>query len=247
MPVTMRQIVTDSMIEIGVLDPDESPTSTQANLGLQKLIRLFNLWNGQRRAVYATAFLEFTLTPNLSPHTIGPSGATFSATIRPVSIDGANLILTDVDPVIDQPINIRDNQWWLTQTIKGLETGYPTDLYYQPDWPNGKLYFWPVPTTAWGVQLMARVLLDEAITLDSTFTLPPGYREAVTLTLAEMLCRPFGKTSSADLRLDATRARGQVFGNNAQIPRLRTKDAGMTTALGPRPKFNYLIGSDNPG
>lgn len=243
MPVTMRQIVRDALLEIQVLDPSESPTDSQANQGLNQLGRLFNLWNAQRRAVYATAFLEYTLVPSLSPHSIGPTGATWTAAIRPVSIDGANLVLNNVTPTITQPIAVVDNQWWLNQTIPGLQTGYPTDVYYQPDWPNGKLYFWPVPTTAWPVTLMARVLLDDTLTLDDPFSLPPGYQQAVTLTLAEQLCRPFGQPRPPTLALDASRARAQVFGNNAQIPTLRTHDAGMTTKVVTRPTFNYLIGS----
>lgn len=242
MPVTMRTIVRDALIEIGVLDPDEAATSPEANFGLGKLQRLLNNWNAERRAVYATAFLEFTFTPNLAPHTIGPTGATFTVPQRPVSIESAYVVLNNVSPAVNIPITVRDASWWDGVIVPALATTYPTDVYYQPDWPNGQLNFWPVPQSAWGVGLMARVLLDDTLTLDQTFTLPPGYQDAVTLTLAEMLATAHGRPVSPELKFGAMRARSRAFANNDQTPRLHTADAGMTTDADRRSTFNYLIG-----
>jgi hypothetical protein len=48
-----------------------------------------------------------------------------------------------------------------------------------------------VPTTGLSVTLMTRQVLA-ALTLASTFTMPPGYQSAVTLTLAEHCAAAFG-------------------------------------------------------
>jgi len=93
---------------------------------------------------------------------------------------------------------------------------------------------------------MCRVLLDESVALASTFSLPPGYRQAMTLTLAEMATRPYGIPPDriSTLRVDAAAARALIFGNNDQVPRLRTADYGMTPgAGGRRADFNWLNGS----
>lgn len=245
MAITIRQLCTDAAREIGVANGDGSALdASDAAVLLGLLRRLLNAWNANRLAVYATAFPEYTLVPNLSPHTIGPSGATWTATLRPVSLEGANLILTTSSPNVNTPITVRDAQWWLGQSVPDLTSTFPTDVYYQPDYPNGKLFFWPVPTTAYDVQLMVRVLLDESVDLSDTFELPPGYQQAITLTLAEMAQRPFSRPYDGSLAQDATRARAAIFDNNAVVPRLVTKDAGMTPgSSGNRADFNWLTGS----
>lgn len=248
--MTIQDIVTDALLEPGILADGETPNAGQSSTVLKKLRRLLNNWNADRRAVYATAFVTNTLTAGLSPHTIGPTGATWTVTQRPVSVDGANLILAGSGGAADTylPITIRDAAWWNAQTVPGLESSVPTDLYYQPDWPNGKLYFWPVPDTADDVQLMLRVLLDDTVDLTDTFTLPPGYQDAITLTLSASICRMFGVPLdvSADLAQQAKLARARIFSNNEQPTRIQTADAGMQASNGTRPTYNYLIGSYFP-
>ena len=35
------------------------------------------------------------------------------------------------------------------ERVPTLTGTIPTDLYYEPDWPNGSCFLWPVPTIAW--------------------------------------------------------------------------------------------------
>ena len=243
--MTFQTIATDVLSELGAIQANETPTAADSVAVLGKIRRLLNNWNADRRAVYATAFPEYTLVPNLSPHTIGPTGATFTATERPVSLDGCNLIINTSPTAVNTPIKVRDFQWWLGQTIPGISTTYPTDVYYQPDWPNGKLFFWPVPTAAYDVQLMIRVLLNDIPDLTTTFTLPPGYQDAITLTVAEDCFSIFPSTAPAVMPLimqKAREARSRIFDNNDQPLRLRTRDAGMEVNQGRRGDFNFWTG-----
>lgn len=241
--MTFRAIATEAAQEIGIIASGETLSADDANVVLGKIRRLLNNWNADRRAVYATAFPEYTLVPNLSPHTIGPSGATWTATIRPVSISGANLILSNGGTPTNLSIKIRDDQWWLNQVVPTISTTVPTDLYYQPDWPNGSLYFWPVPSAAYDVQLMIRVLLNDVPDLDTTFTLPPGYHDAMVLSTAEACSgKLFGVALTPELQLSASQARSRVFDNNDQDPRLKTKDSGMQSMSGRRGDFNFWSG-----
>ena len=123
--------------------------------------------------------------------------------------------------------------------MPGLETSIPTDVYYQPDWPNGKLYFWPVPTVAYQVDLETRVLLSQLVLTDS-FDLPPGYRDAVTLTLAEQASRGFGRPVLPDLAASAAKSRARVFANNDVTPGITTDDSGMPSSEGSY--FNWRSG-----
>jgi hypothetical protein len=207
-PTTALNICQDALFEIGVLAPGESLQAADGAFALGKLNRLIDNWNAERAAVYSDQFEAYTLVPSLAPHTIGPTGATFTVTQRPVTIEGASVILDNVTPAVYVPIAVRDAAWWDAQTVPDLTAEFPTDVYYEPAWPNGKLWFWPVPTTAYGVNLMTRIVLAE-LTLASSFSLPPGYKDAITLTLAEDLASPYGAQISQITREKARDARAR--------------------------------------
>lgn len=247
--MTIQDIVTDALLEPGIIADGETPSANQSTVVLKKLRRLLNNWNAEKRAVYANTFITNTLVPNLSPHTIGPTGATWTQTERPVSVDGASLILTgNPSPLVYLPITLRDDVWWNAQTVPALATSVPTDLYYSADWPNGSLYFWPVPNTAYDVRLMIRIVLNDTVNLTTTFDLPQGYQDAITLTLAHSICRMFGVDMGVtqDLMQQAKLARARIFSNNDQATRIQTADAGMQASKGNRPTWNYHIGSYFP-
>jgi hypothetical protein len=223
---TKRSILTAALREIGALGPTDTIGDDEADVAGDVFDRVFDDWNAERRAVYASTLQTFTLTPNLSPHTIGPSG-TFNVTQRPIEIESAGLVLTSGSLPIRRPIHIRDKAWYAGVRAKSLASAIPENLYYEPDWPLGKVFFVTVPSTAYSVELLLRMLLT-ALALDDAFTMPPGYRSAVTLTVAEACADgPFARTLSRDFRDRAGKARMRVFGNNVSPPRIATRDAGM--------------------
>lgn len=245
---TIRDILTDAYLEAGIHAPGESLSDENAAFGLSKLNRLLDRWNAERLKVYATLFSEFTFTPNLSPHTIGPTG-TFVVSQRPVSIESAQTILNTVSPPVKTPIRMQDAAWWASVTVPGVTSTQPTDLYYNPTWPDGTLNFWPVPTIAYDVELQSRVLLA-SVGLNDTFSLPPGYQDAITLSVGEDLIPSYGvpEQTASGLRADARRARAIIEANNDPTPKLVTQDAGMPSGQesSTRTTWNYRTGLYNP-
>lgn len=232
-----RDIVTAALLEMGGIGIDETPDDAIMVFGLEKLNRILDNWNAESGAVFAEAFNTYTLTAALTPHLIGPTG-TWVVTQRPQEVVGAALVLS-ATPDVERPIWPRDADWWQNQRVKSLSTSYPTDLYYEPDWPNGKLFFWPVPDAPADVVLRTRVLLAQ-LTLNTAYALPPGYKDATVLTLAEDLCSPLGRQMPADLAFRASKSRGRVFNANAVTPRLATRDAGMPRGGNRGRTYNHL-------
>jgi hypothetical protein len=241
MPVTTRQVLTDALVELGVYDIAQVPSDADMRVMLGKLNRLLDNWNAERAAVYAETFATFTLVPNQQIHTIGPADSTptWEVTQRPVSIDGANVVLNNVSPAVYTPIAVHDVDWWRGLSVPGVTSQFPTDLYYEASWPLGQVYLWPVPTVAYDVELQLRFVLAE-LGLADEFSLPPGYKDAIVLTVAEQAARSFGKPVDPTLRMDAAKARARIFANNDVTPRITTNDAGMPSPS--RPYFNYRTG-----
>lgn len=236
-------IITQAMIEIGVLDPNETPTGPEANLVLIKLNRMLDSWNADKRYVYTVQFNQYPIVPNLQPHTIGPaSGATFQVNQRPVKLESCQLILNNVTPEIRYPMNVRDSVWWSQKSAFAVSGSLPTDVYYEPDWPNGSLFLWPVPTTNYLLELTTWTVLGE-LQLASIFCMPPGYMDAVVYSLAIALCPSFATQPSPALALLAAKAIERIQSANIKSPRLGTRDAGIPKAEPARPYFNYLTGT----
>lgn len=218
--MTYRDLVTNAAKELNIVDASDVLDAADAVFILGKLNRILDRWNGLGIASYVVQFYTPTLTPSLQPHTIGPTGVLLFA-VRPDSIPGANRF----DGTTKTPIRIHDEQWWLRQSTPAQTGTFVTDLYYRPSWPNGELFFWPVPSSANVIELMMRVPFAIG-TLNTTFSLPPGFEDAVTLTLAEEIAEAFGATPGPQLMQGAASARAQLFSNHQKRYPLRS-DRGL--------------------
>jgi hypothetical protein len=210
--------------------------------GLIFLNQQVNYWAARGCYAYTTTFTVYTLTPGHQPHQIGPGlpPPDFDIALRPVDIASASIILPGQSPV-DVPVKLRDRAWWAANSVKSIQSTIPTDLYYEADFPNGELWFWPIPNTGHDVRLEGNVVLQEFLTLDDCFIAPQAYRSAVTLTLAEELCDVWGTPTPPNLPRRALKARDALQSNNYLPPRIASADYG--TFSGPSGDFSYLTGT----
>jgi hypothetical protein len=249
---TWNDIIADALIEINAYGPTDSIDPAEVQLAIRKLSRLIDQWAARKIFAFATTFTEYTLTPNHSPHLIGPGVTTPPDFVcltpaRPARIRSAALVLNDQTPGVDLTLRIRDRAWWANQRVKGLSSDVPTDLYYETDFPNGALYFWPIPAYAYGVRLetetaLTSVPLNTAGEADptQTFSAPEGYENAAYLTLAEHLCDAYGRPMPASLPQRAKEARIALQSNNAKSRRTGSADYGVSSRR--RGGFNYYSG-----
>lgn len=249
-PVTGNDLVVSALMELGVVGIGETPEGSLADFVLQKANRLIDTWNAKRQAVWAVDFLTFTLTAGLQPIRIGPTGD-FVVAQRPVSIDAANIILTNTSPNTRVPVYVHsDPAWWMSVSTPSTTSDLPSDLFYNPsmvattgDPENGDIYLWAKQSFPYDIELMVRVVLAE-IAYTTNITMPQGYWDALVLTLAEDCATPLKRVASPLMRQKAKDARAQIFANNTIVPSITTADAGMPTrAMGSkRSNWNWLNG-----
>lgn len=236
---TFSQVFADAYTRIRVGRAGDAMNGEDADYILQVFNSVLDAWNGQRRAVYADLFNDYTLTPTLNPHTIG-AGGTFNVTQRPESLDGAALNIGGA-PNSFLRITVRDEAWYKRLLTPGVSASVVTDVYYSKEWPLGKLYFYPVPDTAYGVRLWTRALLAAVTDATQNFSLPPGYQEALTLELARKIAPGFGQQWTPELEIARREAIDVLFGNNDEEPRIATRDGGIPSSGGGTPNgFNWL-------
>jgi hypothetical protein len=254
-PLTYKalDLITDAFIEIGACPPGESPSPEEQQWGLRKLNDLIDEWQARKPFVYSYVYSVFTLVAGLSPHTIGPSGlATFSTGTqpRPVRLESSALLLNISPGQVDFLMNIRDHVWWAENQVKSIQTSVPTDVYYDPTFPDGSLYFWPVPNIDYQVRLQFWQMVAQFVTIQDPIggpggpnTLPPAWRAALKLSLAEMLLPGSNREANPVLIRRAIEARKALFSANDKSPRMRTQDSGMPKGRGGnRADFNWATG-----
>lgn len=245
--MTFADIINSALTELNAIDPGGSPTTVDQTWVLDKLNRLFDRWAARGILAFNVTFSEFNLTANHSPTTIGPTGD-FTVAQRPVLVESAQFQLSPgsgSNPAVWTWINVQDDQWWASNTIPDLTNSIITNLYYSPDWPNGKLYFWPICTGTNKVRLELWGLLPQNSSTSTTFSLPPGYWDAVIWNLAASLIPSFTNISpdvAADVRAQAKMSLKDIEANNIASPRIQTIDFGMPRKSA-RPDYNFLNGS----
>lgn len=250
---TIKDLLTGVLTEIRVARAGDVPSPEDMDLVLFVVNELLDEWNADQRAAYTQTFSDFTLTPALNPHTIGPAGSgpaganpTFVvATARPVAITAAQLNLGGA-PAVYTPIEVIDDAAYRALPIPGLAQTIPTKLLYSPDWTDpmnlgtgyGAIYFWGVPQTAYTVRLWYRFLLAQITDTTLNVSWPQGYRSALRLTAAERAASMFGQLVAPTTTEAARLARERVFGNNDDDVRIATADAGLGGSSG-LSTFNY--------
>lgn len=244
-----------AMLKIGAIDPyDTIDAQEAADIQAQANI-LVDSWNAAEAYVWANTFFTGLLTPNIQPHLIGPGGtANFNQAAgilqRPVKILDANILLNALagPPWIGQTtvrLSVKVHQdkgkWWSAKKAPGVASTTPTDMYYEPDWPNGSMFIWVVPKVAYPLELLLQTLLVQ-YQLADTVTLPPGGLMAFVYSLAEMIAPDFDLPWTQALE-QLKRAALRRFTNlNIGSPVMGTKDAGIPGGQvgGKRSDWNYI-------
>jgi hypothetical protein len=241
-PPSMLDLITNALIEIGAYSMGEPVDASEATFCMSKFNRMLDSWNTQKLYAYNRMFASIPLIPNHQPHTIGP-GANFDTPQRPVTIENANIVLNTVNPPVRSSLNIRDDDWWANQRVQGIATTLPTDLYYSPEFPIGNMYLWPIPTLNYLLEIWSRVVLSQVGALNVILSLPPGYEDALTLSLAEILISPFQAQLNPVLIKNAQMARSAIQRTNSKAPTISTMDSGMPSNAGRNiTSFNYRTG-----
>lgn len=256
--VQAQVIVNDALSEINALAQGETPGAGDASFALGRLNQIADAWNAQGDKIWGVDFQEYTLVPNLSPHTIGPSGGTPVPTFampagtnnRPVTIKNAAININTTTPNVFVPLTVHAGKpgadWYAANSVPGIVTSIPVDVYYSPDEPNGSLYFWPIPNQNYGVRLEIWSAIATYANLAGKIQMPPGYQLALMRTLAEDLIAPFQVTDAtliAQVIRKAAMARAAIAIQNVRPLGINTLDSGIPSGRPSRPNYNWLNGS----
>lgn len=233
---TVRDLFKDSLKIIGAIAAGETPTSTEMSDGLRVLNRMIGQWSTQNLLIFTRVREEFTLTPSDGSYTIGSTGD-FN-TSRPMEIEAATLEDQSSSPTLELPVNILTLEQWAAIGQKDLQSTYPTDLYFDDNYPLATINLWPVPTVANKLVLYSLKPLSNFATADDNVALPPGYEEAIVYNWAKRLAPEYGKAWSVENEDLAKKALGNIKRRNSKVQVMSCDPASLPM----RPYWDWRTG-----
>lgn len=197
---TAATIVRGAFETIGVLGEGQTLDSAKGADGFRRLNLMIRSWSLQNLTIPVTVREVFDLEANKGgpddPYTIG-DGGDFDTDRPPTqnALVGAGLILTNSDPTVEIPRAIFTDTMWEALQIKDLTSGgsgVPTCVYYNPTYPLGRIYLWPIPSTDENdLALYLRKPLAAFPSQTATVNVPDGSEEAMEYNLALRLMGPY--------------------------------------------------------
>lgn len=237
--VTAGDIIQDALELLGVYSPGMTVTAADSSRCLSVLSDLMDVWSNESLACYDWLTQTFTLVPGVSQYTVGPGGTI--AGQRPIRISDA----AGAAYLLDQNQNrylmdVLDNQTWNIQTTFVSSSDLPTSIFYDPQFPLGILNVWPTPITGYTCSFMSYSQLGDFATLQSPFSLPPGYKRAITTNLCLSL-KPYFANAQIDPLIvqEAMQTKGAIKRSN-----MRTQISVMDPELVSRGTSTYNIYND---
>jgi len=174
---SVRDVIRSSLRKIGAVAAGETPTAAEEQDALKAFNSLLENWFGEGVVVFASVKETKTLTASDAEYTWGSGGDI--TTTRPNEVLGAFIR----DGTTDHPIDIIGERQYRGISDKSTE-GRPEKLFYQPEYPLGKIYLYFTPNSAYALHLWSRKVLAEVTAIAGDVAFPPQYKRAIEFNLA---------------------------------------------------------------
>lgn len=188
---TAGDLIAFTLRASGICGVGQTPSSEDANTGLQLLRMMLAQWQRKRWLVPSLIDLPITSTGAAS-YSIGP--------VRPTKLHAAfaRMNAGGLNP-IDYGLGIIEaREDYSAIGLKSLST-FPLVAWLDTAWPTGRVYVWPIPPAG---QYELHFIFPEALPTYSAMTdpinLPPEYLEALMWSLCVRLQMSYGLTARPD-------------------------------------------------
>jgi len=208
---TGTTIITRALRLLGAAGSGATITTAEGTDGLEALNAMLDSWRTERLMVYAITQISWTATGATS-YTIAASGGTVTAE-RPVRVEYAAWN----DGTNDLPVEMLRLRCEYDAIPTKSDTGQPAYAYYNPTYPAGTLYLWPVPGSG-TVKLGVWTAFSALSAVGDSVSLPPGYEDALVYNLAVRMAPEFGVMAPQLLMELARETKAAIKRANMEIP-----------------------------
>jgi hypothetical protein len=220
---TVNDVITDALLDLGILAEGEVPTASQSTQGLRRLVRFLKLCRTENLYIPLIARATATLTPSATSFTVGTGGNI--NIVRPglQQVEKVNYLDSSVSPANEISLGpLMTEAEYEAIPMKTQTSSRPARVYYSPTYPLGTLIPWPISTGAslqWVFYYHAA--LADFAAISDTVTVPDGYEQFLVKSIALELAPSFGvREINPALIQQATEARRMVTRSNQRAVEL---------------------------
>lgn len=222
--MTVTDLITRSLQDLNICAAGDTPDPNDVQTAFDRLNDFVDDLKNDGLIVYTLTRTTWTLTPNVASYTVGSSGTI--AILRPPSAQAIpnigfidNSLATPYERTLG-PLLTDDE--YAAIGLKTLTSPFPTAFYYNPTFPTGTLYPFPIPTASSLVGVLyAETPVDEFTAVTDTVSLPPGYRRFFRNQLTIELASAFETQPPPTVVQAAMEARERIKRTNTRPSDLR--------------------------
>lgn len=228
MAYTAQNLITDVLLDMGVIADEATPTASQIVTGLTKFNDLLETWNIDTLALYGATEYVIPFVANKVSYTIGPSGDLDIP--RPNNITQAFVRNNFGSPMnqVDIPLAILTNAEYAALPFKSWTGGYPfIGVWFDQTYPLITAYVNPVPTGSdyslvfWNDNPLG------ALTQFTVLSFPPGYKRAIKYALYIELAESYTIEVPQSITTKAASSKAAIDKQNLQLNELLTSDSAL--------------------
>ena len=237
---TTQSVITQAIQKIKVYAPGVSVISADLLLLQNVMNQMLDGWSTETLACYANVETSFVLQVGVNAYTIGAGGVI--NTTRPISIStGPGAAYLKDSNNVRYPVNVIEQDQWNSITLLTVQSTLPDTLFYDPQYPLGIINVFPQPSSAYTMYFDSRIPFVDMTSLTQTFSLPPGYIDAIIDNLA-VKAWPYFKQGDPPAKMveDAGTSLGRVKRAN-----LRQSPSIYDSAIVSKAQSSYNIYSDS--
>jgi len=219
---TLSDVITDALLDLGVLAEGETPTGAQSTQGLRRLVRFLKLCRTENLYIPLIARATATITPSQASFSVGTGGNI--NIVRPglQQVEKVNYLDNSLATPLELPLGpLLTEAEYEAIPLKTQTNSRPIRAYYSPTYPTGTLIPWPISTGAsllWVFYYHAA--LADFAAISDTITVPDGYEQFLVKSLAMELAPSFQRETSPELQRQAAEARRMVTRSNQRAVEL---------------------------
>lgn len=225
--VTRDTLITDILLELGVIPIGGAPTSDDLSLVGRRLNMLCRHWAnyGMQVSTTRTKLVKADLTAAKASYTMGSTGSDVTSTDKPVKVVGAYLLESDGDKQYLNQLSKAEYEGLGNAT----DTGTPSSFYYEPYSRNastgdpyfGKIYLYPIPTasdTTLDLYIIYQRPIEDLDGATDAIDMPAEWYHALFRVAVVEVATTYGRQVSTAMASLASEAFKTALGANRMLP-----------------------------
>lgn len=217
---TARDIITLALFDAGIFTTGQTPGATDINNGLIRLNDMMSQWQRDRWLLWHLIDVSYQMNGSQF-YTVG-TGQQFD-TPRPDRLETA--FIRQINPPapnqVDWPLNlVQSREAYSNIRLKQLGS-FPLYIWYDADFPIGKVYPWPLPSNLYELHIVLKCALQSFPNLVTAFNMPAEFLRAIRFNLQLEFLSAYKMPPDPMLTRRAAAALNVIRNANAQVPVLQ--------------------------